>query len=217
VATSPEQAEELRSKYGDLDANDRPSVVIGLSSSNFETLTQATTGSTTGDWFIEFYAPWCGHCKSLKPTWEDLAYKLLGEVNVAAVDGTAESDLAKRFKIQGFPTLIYLSHGEMYEYAGDRKLDTLLDYAQGGFKQQTSKPIPKPLTAIDMVLDSLNTLVGDFQLVFTHKPVASSLLIVLGFLVGLISSVVVFACFIDKKLPKPASTVAAGAGDKKKQ
>jgi thioredoxin domain-containing protein 5 len=47
--------------------------VIVLTNDNFEHLTQASTGATTGDWMVEFYAPWCGHCKKLAPTYEKLA------------------------------------------------------------------------------------------------------------------------------------------------
>jgi hypothetical protein len=47
--------------------------VIELTSENFEHLTQAASGATTGDWLIEFYAPWCGHCKRLGPIYEEVA------------------------------------------------------------------------------------------------------------------------------------------------
>ena len=47
--------------------------VVDLTSDSFEHLTQAATGATTGDWLVEFYAPWCGHCKHLAPVYEDVA------------------------------------------------------------------------------------------------------------------------------------------------
>lgn len=47
--------------------------VIILTNENFEHLTQASTGATTGDWLVEFYAPWCGHCKKLAPVYETIA------------------------------------------------------------------------------------------------------------------------------------------------
>ena len=75
--------------------------VITLNDANFEEKTQMTTGATTGRWFVKFYAPvrtillidmqWCGHCKRLAPTWEELAEATLNEVNVAEVNRTALS------------------------------------------------------------------------------------------------------------------------------
>ena len=83
--------------------------VVILTTANFEKETQASTGSTTGDWLVEFYAPWCGHCKKLSPTWESLATNLKGKVNVGKVDVPENRDLGSRFGIKGFPTIKFFS------------------------------------------------------------------------------------------------------------
>ncbi|KAF4657531.1 hypothetical protein FOZ61_006223 [Perkinsus olseni] len=67
-----------------------------LTDETFEHDTQASTGSTTGPWFVMFYASWCGHCRKLLPTWEDLADEMYGQVNVAAVDVTANTEVGSR-------------------------------------------------------------------------------------------------------------------------
>lgn len=76
--------------------------IVTLDTKNFEHLTQASTGSTTGDWFVKFYAPWCGHCKKMEPAWIDTAHELYGEINVANVDVTHNKELGTRFNIKGF-------------------------------------------------------------------------------------------------------------------
>jgi len=45
-------------------------------------------------WFVEVYAPWCGHCKKLAPVWEEVATALKGKVKVGKIDGTEEKRLA---------------------------------------------------------------------------------------------------------------------------
>ena len=99
--------------------------VVELSEQNFEHLTQAATGATTGDWFVKFYAPWCGHCKRLIPEWNALAGLLKGEVNVAAVDTTREQGLKRRFKVSRLPVLAFFRRGKVYEYTGERDAESI--------------------------------------------------------------------------------------------
>lgn len=57
-----------------------------LTDKTFEHDTQATTGSTTGDWFVKFCSKKSKECKSIEPLWDELAENLFGRVSVAHVD-----------------------------------------------------------------------------------------------------------------------------------
>jgi thioredoxin domain-containing protein 5 len=83
-----------------------------------------------GPTFVKFYAPWCGHCKKLAPTWKQLARHLQGKVQVASVNCDDESALCGVQGIQGYPTLVYFSNGAVSEYKGGRKLDQLKAFAE---------------------------------------------------------------------------------------
>lgn len=122
--------------------------VIELTSKNFEHLTQASTGATTGAWLIDFYAPWCGHCKSLAPIYEKVAQKLKEDdsgVNVATVDVPANRDLGTRFEIKGFPTIKFLKDGKVFTYKGKRTLGDLVEFAKGGYLTQEATEVPPQL------------------------------------------------------------------------
>ena len=117
------------------------SEVIQLDVKNFEHLTQASTGATTGDWLIKFYAPWCGHCRKMEPTYEQVADMLHGEVNVARVDVPANRELGTRFDVKGFPTIKFLSKGKVYDYAGRRTAQDMVEFARGGYQIQQPQDV----------------------------------------------------------------------------
>jgi protein disulfide-isomerase A6 len=81
---------------------------------------------------IEFYAPWCGHCKSLAPIYEKVAETFKNEPNciVAKVDADGEKALGSRFGISGFPTIKFFSktNKEGEEYSSGRSEQSFIDY-----------------------------------------------------------------------------------------
>ena len=74
--------------------------------------------------FVKFYAPWCGHCKSMAPAYSALARsmkKSADGIPIAKVDGTTETELNQRFGIRGFPALKLFSNGQPIDYKGGRE------------------------------------------------------------------------------------------------
>mmetsp|Transcript_12361 Transcript_12361/g.41814 ORF Transcript_12361/g.41814 Transcript_12361/m.41814 type:complete len:213 (-) Transcript_12361:31-669(-) len=192
------------------------SEVVQLTADNFEHDTQVATGSTTGNWFVMFHAPWCGHCKRLKPTWEELAEELKGEVNVASVDVPANRALGSRFRIKGFPTLLYFSHGKMYKFSGSRKLETLKDYALGGFKKMEAEPVPSTPSMFDEVRETVTGVVDDALRDIKKGKYTSPrvLILALPIVFLLFTFIVIFAVPDPPRRPAVAATgTAEGKSD----
>jgi len=88
---------------------------------------------------VEFYAPWCGHCKRLTPEYAQAAQELAAagsKVKLAKVDATENGDLAQKYGVQGYPTLFWFTKDNNYEaesYGGGREADTI----QSWVKRQT--------------------------------------------------------------------------------
>jgi len=81
--------------------------------------------------FVKFYAPWCGHCKTLAPIWDELGEDFDGnsKVVIAKIDATANS-LPNDVGVRGYPTLIAFVHGTQIPYDGDRTLGALKNFVE---------------------------------------------------------------------------------------
>ena len=113
-----------------------------------ETFDQYVDGSR--NILVEFYAPWCGHCKNLEPEW-----KIAGEtftdgddITIAAFDATTDRDIGTKFDVKGFPTIKYFPKGNAAapeEYDGGRSADTIVSWVNK--KIGTNKKVKKAPTA----------------------------------------------------------------------
>ncbi|KAJ8273537.1 hypothetical protein GJAV_G00102730 [Gymnothorax javanicus] len=84
------------------------------------------------DVLIEFYAPWCGHCKNLEPKYTELGEKLAGDPNIviAKMDATA-NDVPNGYEVQGFPTIYFAPAGKKdspKRYEGAREVKDFVDF-----------------------------------------------------------------------------------------
>lgn len=92
------------------------------------------------DVLVEFYAPWCGHCKQLVPIWDKLGekYKDHESIVIAKIDSTANE--LEDIKVQGFPTIKLIKKGtnEIVDYNGERTLDGFVAFLEGGAEAEAA-------------------------------------------------------------------------------
>lgn len=84
-----------------------------------EGLVEATTANwenevlkAQGVVMIDFWAAWCGPCRMISPTVEELAKEYSGKVKVMKLNTDDNSEIASRYKIMGIPTIMFFKNGE---------------------------------------------------------------------------------------------------------
>ncbi|EPQ18574.1 Protein disulfide-isomerase [Myotis brandtii] len=117
---------------------------------------------------VEFYAPWCGHCKALAPEYAKAAGKLKAEgseIRLAKVDATEESDLAQQYGVRGYPTIKFFKNGDTAaprEYTAGREADDIVNW----LKKRTgpaATTLPDGAAAEALVESSEVAVIGFFK------------------------------------------------------
>uniref|UniRef100_A0A665WCE8 Protein disulfide-isomerase A4 n=1 Tax=Echeneis naucrates TaxID=173247 RepID=A0A665WCE8_ECHNA len=123
--------------------------VLILTDNNYDTFIE---GKDTV--LVEFYAPWCGHCKQFAPEYEKIAQALKENepaIPVAKVDATVASELASRFEVSGYPTIKILKNGEAVDYDGERTQKAIVERVK-----EVAQPDWKPPPEATLVLTKDN-------------------------------------------------------------
>jgi len=106
-------------------------------------------------WLVAFVAPWCGHCKNLIPNWEAAASELDGKpVHIGRVDATAQQGLAKKYKVEGFPSIKLFRNGAPEDYNGGRSSSDIITFLENILEESTPPPEVVQITKSDVFSDS---------------------------------------------------------------
>ena len=109
--------------------------VIVLDKDNLE----ETIFTSEDTWMLELYAPWCGHCKELRPEWAKLATQLKGVAKVAKIDASVNRQFDQTFGLKGYPTIVMIPGGAKDKsvyipFDGARKANSMADWVKEKIK-----------------------------------------------------------------------------------
>eukprot|EP00835_Amoeboradix_gromovi_P005460 NODE_514_length_7360_cov_0.614378.p2 type:complete len:513 gc:universal NODE_514_length_7360_cov_0.614378:435-1973(+) len=150
-------ASSIQETYPDVKIDEG---VVQLTKDNFDSFINAFPLPV----IVEFYAPWCGFCKKLKPEYEAAAKVLWDQEKapLVKVDCTEDKEVCDRFGVEGFPTLkVFSKNKKPTTYEGERTKDGVVDYI-------VRSRLP-PVTALESV-EKLKDLMSKFgSLIICHS------------------------------------------------
>ncbi|GFO31601.1 protein disulfide-isomerase [Plakobranchus ocellatus] len=156
-SSAPDKVEELEDGVRVEDS------VLVLTENNFDD--QVKKHSVL---LVEFYAPWCGHCKNLAPEYAAAAEELAKNdppVVLGKVDATVHAELAQRFEVSGYPTLRFFRDGKDFEYDGPRNKDGIIQYMK---ERAAPDWEPEPDAVITLTKDDFDEVVENEKLMLVE-------------------------------------------------
>ncbi|XP_071442278.1 protein disulfide-isomerase isoform X2 [Hetaerina americana] len=151
---------------------------------------------------VEFYAPWCTHCKALAPEYAKAAAKLeeIGKAEdgvkivLAKVDATEQTELSEEHGVRGYPTLKFFRNGQSVEYTGGRTSDEIVNW----LLKKTGPPAKELgcVKGMKEFIDSSNVVIVGFfkdQTTESAKAFLSAAANIDGYPFGIVAAPEVFA------------------------
>lgn len=125
--------------------------VVDLNSSNFEHFTELGSDGNTGDWLLSFCIPRAKSCQQLDRILRRVDRGLSDVVTVARLDMNSNRELARRFGVTEFPTLVYVSRAQAYKYSGRFSVDEISEFVNEGYNLEPPQDLSAKLSVLDEI------------------------------------------------------------------
>lgn len=140
---------------------------------------------------VNIHAPWCNHCKRFLPNWEIFTDKAQHLIRAGTLDATEHKYVAERFGVSGYPSVVLINGDDLYTYNGNRKVEDLLYFAEGGYLEEDVREIKPPMNFWTSMLEDNAQNVREIILITNRKPLVAVSIFVCGSFVGAMLSAVV--------------------------
>lgn len=149
--------------------------IIEANERNFDKIVHSTNQTS----LVEFYAPWCGYCKQLKPVMNRVGKKLDGIAQVVTVNCDLEQNkgLCSKHGVEGFPTLMVFRPPKVYrkgqkhaneKYQGERTMKPIVEFVKSRVKNSVKK-LRSINTIQNMLIKHHDTILNNFTVVLFSK------------------------------------------------
>jgi thioredoxin 1 len=98
-----------RSKNADFETKEQPMATVKVDTSNF----QDEVLNSVEPVIVDFWAEWCGPCKMIAPSLEEISVEMAGKVKVAKVNIDENPEIAAQYGVRSIPTLAMFKAGEV--------------------------------------------------------------------------------------------------------